>query len=538
MTPKQTLLTVAGWSAILLVALVARPLLPVDETRYLSVAWEMWLRGDFLVPHLNGDPYAHKPPLLFWLMHLGWLLFGVSEIWPRMIAPLFALADLFLCVSVAKRLWPNDSAVMHLTPMLFMGSLIWVAYATLTMFDMLLVCFTLTGMLGLIGAVRTGHPRHWLLLSASIGLGLLAKGPIIFLFLLPPALSAPWWVGRCASVPWRRWYACVAGCTACGIGLALLWALPASIAGGSHYRDAILWHQVADRMVASFAHQRPWWWYLVLLPVVFFPWSTWPALWAAARKLGRLGGDFGTRLCLVWLAASLTLLSLVSGKQAHYLLPMMPPAALLAARALAAQTGTTAAFSVRSNGFVYIIAGALTAFAPVIVGKSVLPQWWGGHGIIIGLSLAALGVALRRMRHASASSAVRALALSSLGLFVILHGTFVAAAYPIWDVKPVANIISKAQREGREVAHVWRYSAQYQFAGRLEKSLDVIYRNEVRDWAAQHPTGLVIGYHRACVGPYRERPLHAQKFRGRIVTVWDAKTMALNPELSFAPCRT
>jgi hypothetical protein len=50
-----------------------RPLWPVDETRYASVAWEMWLRGDFLVPYINGEPYSHKPPLLFWLIHAGWI---------------------------------------------------------------------------------------------------------------------------------------------------------------------------------------------------------------------------------------------------------------------------------------------------------------------------------------------------------------------------------------------------------------------------------------------------------------------------------
>ena len=64
---------------------------PVDETRYASVAWEMWLRGDFLVPFRNGEPYSHKPPLLFWLMHAGWALFGVNDWWPRLVAPLCAL---------------------------------------------------------------------------------------------------------------------------------------------------------------------------------------------------------------------------------------------------------------------------------------------------------------------------------------------------------------------------------------------------------------------------------------------------------------
>ena len=60
------------WLAVVVAALFSRTLWPVDETRYASVAWEMWLRGDLLVPHLNGETYSHKPPLLFWLIQLGW----------------------------------------------------------------------------------------------------------------------------------------------------------------------------------------------------------------------------------------------------------------------------------------------------------------------------------------------------------------------------------------------------------------------------------------------------------------------------------
>ena len=56
------------WLICLVSAIVLRPPLPVDETRYLAVAWEMWLRDDFLVPYLNGEAYHHKRPLLFWLM--------------------------------------------------------------------------------------------------------------------------------------------------------------------------------------------------------------------------------------------------------------------------------------------------------------------------------------------------------------------------------------------------------------------------------------------------------------------------------------
>jgi 4-amino-4-deoxy-L-arabinose transferase-like glycosyltransferase len=75
---------VALWGVLVVVALTVRPLLPVDETRYLSVAWEMWLRHDWLVPHLNGSPYPDKPPLLFWGILLGWRVFGVNVWWPRL----------------------------------------------------------------------------------------------------------------------------------------------------------------------------------------------------------------------------------------------------------------------------------------------------------------------------------------------------------------------------------------------------------------------------------------------------------------------
>ena len=63
---------VAAWTVLVAVAVSFRPILPVDETRYISVAWEMWFGENFVVPHLNGTPYSHKPPLLF-LAHPYWL---------------------------------------------------------------------------------------------------------------------------------------------------------------------------------------------------------------------------------------------------------------------------------------------------------------------------------------------------------------------------------------------------------------------------------------------------------------------------------
>ena len=78
------------WLVLVATGLLTRPLMPIDETRYVSVAWEMWVGGDALVPHLNGEAYGHKPPLLFWLINLVWAVFGVSEMAARVVAPMTA----------------------------------------------------------------------------------------------------------------------------------------------------------------------------------------------------------------------------------------------------------------------------------------------------------------------------------------------------------------------------------------------------------------------------------------------------------------
>ena len=149
------------WVVLMAVAVWTRPLLPVDETRYLAVAWEMWREGNFLVPHLNGETYSHKPPLLFWLMHLGWGLFGVNDWWPRLVAPLFGLGSLICTVLLAGTLWPGPlyEGIRRRAPIILIGCLFWTFFTTLTMFDMILAFFTLLGLYGLVQARRTGSWR-------------------------------------------------------------------------------------------------------------------------------------------------------------------------------------------------------------------------------------------------------------------------------------------------------------------------------------------------------------------------------------------
>jgi 4-amino-4-deoxy-L-arabinose transferase-like glycosyltransferase len=315
------------WLVVVVSGILFRPLMAVDETRYLSVAWEMWNSGNFLVPHLDGATYAHKPPLLFWLVDAAWAAFGVHEWVARLIPALFGLGAIYMVQRMARLLWPEDAAAQRLAPLILAGTGSAALYGSLTMFDLMLTFFVLLGIEGAVRAWR-GSGWGWLVCGCALGCALLSKGPVALLHALPVLLLAPLWMKEGPKEGWVRCYASTLGAVALAGAIALAWALPAADAGGEAYARELLWGQTADRLVAASAHSRPLWWYLPILPALLFPWIFVPRLWRSAR----IGRDPGEVLCFIWLASALIAFSLISGKQAHYLLPETAPAALLAAR--------------------------------------------------------------------------------------------------------------------------------------------------------------------------------------------------------------
>ena len=68
------------------------PLMDVDETRYVSMARDMFLSKDYLTLYLNGEYFFEKPPLYFWGECLSFGIFGkINEFTARFPAALYAL---------------------------------------------------------------------------------------------------------------------------------------------------------------------------------------------------------------------------------------------------------------------------------------------------------------------------------------------------------------------------------------------------------------------------------------------------------------
>jgi 4-amino-4-deoxy-L-arabinose transferase-like glycosyltransferase len=442
-----------AWTLLVVVALATRPLLPIDETRYASVAWEMWRTGNYLVPHLNGHPYSDKPPLLFWLICGGWSLLGPTEYWARLVGPLSAVAAMFSTSVLGRRLWP-DPLASKLAPVVLAGTLIWAVYGTLLLFDMALAVCVLVGLIGLVDA-RRGHRSGFILVAIGVGIGILAKGPVVLIHLMPAAILAGWWdVRQPASIDapaaggptgWT-WVAGMAAATLAGAAIVLAWAVPAAMAGGPVYARAIFVGQTAGRVVRSFAHRRPLWWYIPNLLWMLLPWLAWPPLWRAARRARiagqRFADDTGLRFCAVVAVPGFIIFSIVSGKQVHYLLPEVPLFALAASRVLA------------DGGDRVALLSAPNAWAPRIT-------------------------------------------VITLVVIVIAH--IAAAPYlrDHYDGTAVARHLATLEQRGFPLANEGPYAGQFSYVGRLRRPVEEVPAGNVAAWLASHPDGRVITYRRS-----------------------------------------
>ena len=462
----------------------SRPLLPPVETRYISVAWEAHVRGDHLVSHLNSETYAHKPPLLFWLINAVWSVTGLNEHAARLVSPAAGIVCILLTALMARRLWPESAAFHRCVPMMLASMSLWIVFCPVTMFDTLLTCCTLLALLGVLRAEAGAAVTGWLIAGVALGLGILAKGPVVLVHVMPAALIAPWWSLR-VRTGWVRWYAGCLVAIVIAAAIALAWALPSAAAGGKAYGDELLFGQTTGRMVNSFAHRQPFWWYLPWLPLCLLPWISLGSVWRGMR-LTKLDSPLKFLIC--WAGASLLILSLVSGKQIYYLLPVIPAFALIFARLATLVNGPVAKWDLSFVITGTIVMGALPLFANHIPPLSetgmrdLVADWYA-------IPLMACGAVFIPFTFRRIESAVLAVGAAAILFFVIVIVSIKSTMWDGFDLRPLARIA--ASHEGG-VAWYGGYHGQLNFLGKIHYVHELADPQEISTWLTDHPSGMVI----------------------------------------------
>lgn len=316
----------AGLWAVLLLLAAWRPLALPDEGRYGEIGRWMLASGDWLTPRLNGIPFFHKPPLLYWLEALSMGVFGVHP-WAARLVPALHAGLMLTALYLAGRHIGGERLAQRATLMLG-TSLSFLVGGQYINHDMMVASWIGVTIWAFAAAFMQGDKpdtRLALIGFAASALGVLSKGMIGFA--LPGLVLLIWlvWTGQLRKVtrlPWLR-----------GLVLFAVLALPWFVLVHQQYPGALNYlfgtQQVSRFTGTTFNNARAWWFYLACLPLLFFPWLFFvrpqadPALSAPGRAWHAL--------LWIWLVTILGFFSVPNSKIVGYLLPVMPAVALLAA---------------------------------------------------------------------------------------------------------------------------------------------------------------------------------------------------------------
>jgi 4-amino-4-deoxy-L-arabinose transferase-like glycosyltransferase len=330
-----------------------RPLSLPDEGRYAEVGRWMLMSGDWLAPRLDGMPFFHKPPLLHWLQAASFWLFGVNPWAGRLVPALHALLMMAALHTGVRHM--GSLALANRATVILGTSLAILIGGQYINHDMMVATWISVAIWCFAVALQHGERPHAALARlgfAACAMGVLSKGLI---GLALPGLVLVIWVlwtrqlQRVWRLPWLT-----------GVLIFAALALPWFIAAEHSYpglMDYLFGNQQFTRYTATgFNNVHPWWFYGVALALLLMPW-TWVLPWALVARLRQSRRAQANAkahaptahqtepndgqpmampralwtLCWVWLVSITVFFSIPSSKIVGYMLPVMPPLAVLTA---------------------------------------------------------------------------------------------------------------------------------------------------------------------------------------------------------------
>ncbi len=572
------------WLLMAAAMLYVRPPASLDELRLLAISWEMWQREVFLIPALNELAAPEQPPLLPWLVIVGWKIFGVNDWWPRLLPAIFSFGSLLLVSRVATLLWMDQIKMPRYVPFVLLASWLWIFYFTFALVDHLQTFFTLLGLYGILHAWRYTTRVGWFIYGFAIGCAVLASGLTSLLYTMPVALAGPIWAGREHALRWRNWYIDLATGLVFGVALVAMWGLVVTIEFGYGYAiDHLV--GVLPENLKMFSADRPMYWYLVLIPIALLPWAAWPLVYSRAFRMMRRVPSIGFIFCAIWIVPVLIVLSVLGPRQPQYLLPILPAFALLIGyllynddlidhgehrfvvslmlpTLLVGLALTGAAYLPDQNWLpeqlrgispivggaialtalvvyglpqagvigrvVIIIFGLLLAVAPNLPDKEFLPELLRELPVYVGIIIALIGVAITWMPSLTLDQRIARNAVFNMLLVIVALGYVYKDKTEYNQAINNAKYLEQVEVNGLPVAHVGMYQGQFHYYGRLRESYQELQPEEVAAWVQENPDGVVITYtngwqpdsSQKAIAPEFESP-----FADTVLRVWSAKTL-------------
>ena len=433
------------FSALLfLPGLGTRDLWAPGEPIYGDVIWAMYERNNWLVPMLNGQLYADKPVLYFWLaLVVSKIAGGVNEWTLRLPTAFGGLGLVLVTYQFGKTFYSRQMGLLSALVLATSGRMLW--ESRFLRLDTVLSFFLFLGFYFWLKAFAKKASNHnYLFGYLCFALATLTKGPLGLALPGFAILSLILISGRWREIREMR---LVAGFFLVALVLCpWLWLL--HLRGEDQWlRDFIWIHNVQNYALKPIGHVHPFYYYFFNLPPDFLPWT----LLAPGAVLfyypwkERLRNP-ATLGLVCWFAAIFVFFSVSKSKIAYYLLPLLPSLALFVGAYLSEilmperRQGTHWRWTA---GFLYLLVcllGLTGALLPVIVFRV-------EHGLFLW-SLPVAAIALGGAAGMFVFLRKERLEPFVFSLLFVLLGTFLVASigvFPYLDgyksPRPIAEYI-------------------------------------------------------------------------------------------------
>ncbi len=473
-----------------------------DEAFYAESSREMVASGDWITPYYNYEPRFQKPIAYYWVTSATYLVTGASEFGARLWAAL-AGVGLVLVTAACGRRWYDE------TTGLMAGAIVatnfgYFSIGRMSLPDLpLTFCITLAIWAAFVSTLESERsPRKFVVLAAvGLGLGFLTKGPVGLI--IPLMVIVPVLMIERRSIGLNP-IDIVLGFVIM-VAVATPWYFMMWMRHGNEYLQGFFIGDNFERFATDrFNDPRPWWFYLPVVAGGLLPWTPLALVWLGPItqfiRGKRSVGTIDVRL-LLWSALPLAFYSLSIGKQPRYVLPVLPPLALLLASSIVERTQEWRGLhgvrsmpkrarpvivgSLASGLFIVTLAVLLYRAQPLLINV----QWVYTAVAAIVIALAGVLVIMTAVSKNWRNAPIVIALASAVTLPAIQYGGLSSGGDD--TVRQMARLVQENRTAGEPVGTMGVFVRNLVFYSGI-RTTDVITDEQARDFLSQADRALMV----------------------------------------------
>ena len=328
-----------------------------DEVFYAQTAKEMIKHHSWLTPYLFDEPQFEKPIFTFWLLRLGYMLFGISSFGARFFPALFAIFGI-IAVYFLVVLGYKDDKKAFVSALILMSSGLYIGLARTVFTDMIFTVLILLALVSFFLAYCCREKKTLGIMAFFIfsGLAVLTKGPIGFLI---PMLAIILFLLikndlKFLLCRYSLWGFIIF------LGVSLPWYMVMIQKYGHNFTHEFFYNDHFRRIIEA-EHRKfdKWYFYPFTMVAYMLPWSVYVflAMVSFVKSLRREVKDIHLFLAS-WIIVVFCVFEPAHSKLSSYILPLFPAIAII--------TGSFVSDKIslkpKSKKNVYILAFSMFAF--------------------------------------------------------------------------------------------------------------------------------------------------------------------------------